>query len=342
MDINLFDFNLPYENIAQKPLENRQESKLMVVDRSTGQIFHKKFYDIVEYLNDGDVLVLNNTRVISARINGVNIETNGKMEFLLINNIENNIWEVMCKPGKRALVGRTFSFGNGKMKAKILEVKDDGNRIVEFDFEGDIYKVLDEIGKMPLPPYIKESLSDAERYQTVYSDKIGSIAAPTAGLHFTDDLIEKIKLKGVHVKYLTLHVGLGTFMPVKVDDIDDHKMHSEYYEINQEVVDTINNAKKNGKRIISVGTTTTRVLETVASNNNGKLIEYSGHTDIFIKPGYKFKIIDSLITNFHLPKSTLLVLISTFYERNKILRAYEEAILNGYRFFSFGDSMFII
>lgn len=342
MDINLFDFNLPYENIAQKPLENRQESKLMVVDRSTGQIFHKKFYDIVEYLNDGDVLVLNNTRVISARINGVNIETNGKMEFLLINNIENNIWEVMCKPGKRALVGRTFSFGNGKMKAKILEVKDDGNRIVEFDFEGDIYKVLDEIGKMPLPPYIKESLSDAERYQTVYSDKIGSIAAPTAGLHFTDDLIEKIKLKGVHVKYLTLHVGLGTFMPVKVDDIDDHKMHSEYYEINQEVVDTINNAKKNGKRIISVGTTTTRVLETVASNNNGKLIESSGHTDIFIKPGYKFKIIDSLITNFHLPKSTLLVLISTFYERNKILRAYEEAILNGYRFFSFGDSMFII
>lgn len=342
MDINLFDFNLPDENIAQKPLENRQESKLMVVDRSTGQIFHKKFYDIVEYLNDGDVLVLNNTRVISARINGVNIETNGKMEFLLINNIENNIWEVMCKPGKRALVGRTFSFGNGKMKAKILEVKDDGNRIVEFDFEGDIYKVLDEIGKMPLPPYIKESLSDAERYQTVYSDKIGSIAAPTAGLHFTDDLIEKIKLKGVHVKYLTLHVGLGTFMPVKVDDIDDHKMHSEYYEINQEVVDTINNAKKNGKRIISVGTTTTRVLETVASNNNGKLIESSGHTDIFIKPGYKFKIIDSLITNFHLPKSTLLVLISTFYERNKILRAYEEAILNGYRFFSFGDSMFII
>lgn len=342
MDINLFDFNLPDENIAQKPLENRQESKLMVVDRSTGQIFHKKFYDIVEYLNDGDVLVLNNTRVISARINGVNIETNGKMEFLLINNIENNIWEVMCKPGKRALVGRTFSFGNGKMKAKILEVKDDGNRIVEFDFEGDIYKVLDEIGKMPLPPYIKESLSDAERYQTVYSDKIGSIAAPTAGLHFTDDLIEKIKSKGVYVKYSTLHVGLGTFMPVKVDDIDDHKMHSEYYEINQEVADTINNAKKNGKRIISVGTTTTRVLETVASNNNGKLVESSGYTDIFIKPGYEFKIIDSLITNFHLPKSTLLVLISTFYERNKILSAYEEAISNGYRFFSFGDSMFII
>ncbi len=342
MDINLFDFNLPDENIAQKPLENRQESKLMVVDRSTEQIFHKKFYDIVEYLNDGDVLVLNNTRVISARINGVNIETNGKMEFLLINNIENNIWEVMCKPGKRALVGRTFSFGNGKMKAKILEVKDDGNRIVEFDFEGDIYKVLDEIGKMPLPPYIKESLSDAERYQTVYSDKIGSIAAPTAGLHFTDNLIEKIKLKGVHVKYLTLHVGLGTFMPVKVDNIDDHKMHSEYYEINQEVADAINNAKKTGKRIISVGTTTTRVLETVASNNNGNLVESSGYTDIFIKPGYEFKIIDSLITNFHLPKSTLLVLISTFYERNKILSAYEEAISNGYRFFSFGDSMFII
>lgn len=342
MDINLFDFNLPTENIAQTPLENREESKLMVVDRSTGQIFHKKFYDIIEYLNDGDVLVLNNTRVISARINGVNIETNGKMEFLLINNMENNIWEVMCKPGKRALVGRTFSFGNGKMKAKILEIKDDGNRIVEFDFDGDIYKVLDEIGKMPLPPYIKESLSDAERYQTVYSNKIGSIAAPTAGLHFTNNLIEKVKSKGVHVKYLTLHVGLGTFMPVKVDDIDDHKMHSEYYEISQEVADVINNAKKNSKRIISVGTTTTRALETVASNNNGNLVESSGYTDIFIKPGYEFKIIDSLITNFHLPKSTLLVLISTFYERNKILRAYQEAISNGYRFFSFGDSMFII
>lgn len=342
MDINLFNFNLPTENIAQIPLKNRQESKLMVVDRKTGKIYHKKFYNIVEYLNDGDVLVLNNTRVISARINGVNVETNGKMEFLLINNIKGNIWEVMCKPGKRASIGRIFCFGNGELKAKVLEIKDDGNRIVEFDIDGDIYRILDKIGEMPLPPYIKENLSNPERYQTVYSDKIGSIASPTAGLHFTNDLIDKIKSKGVKIKYLTLHVGLGTFMPVKVNDIDDHKMHSEYYELSQEVADAINDAKENGNRIISVGTTTMRVIEAVASNNNGSLVGESGYTDIFIKPGYKFKIIDSLVTNFHLPKSTLLVLVSTFYERNKILSAYEKAILNGYRFFSFGDSMFII
>ena len=343
MDINLFDFHLPSECIAQKPLKNRQDSKMMVVNRNNNTIEHKNFCDIIDYLNKDDVLVLNNTRVISARIKGINIESNGKMEMLLVRNVKDNIWEIMCKPGKRALIGKKFLFGDGKLEIEIIDIKDDGNRIAEFKFNGNIYEILNEIGEVPLPPYIKEKLNDSERYQTVYSDKIGSIAAPTAGLHFTDNLLNEIKLKGMKIVYITLHVGLGTFMPVKVNDLNEHKMHSEYYEIKKEVVDIINVAKKNGNRVISVGTTTMRTLETVASkSDDGLLFESYGYTDIFIKPGYNFKIVDSLITNFHLPKSTLLILISAFYDRNKILDAYSEAILNGYRFFSFGDSMFII
>lgn len=343
MDISLFNFHLPSECIAQNPLKNRQDSKMMVVNRNNDTIEHKNFCDIIDYLNKDDVLVLNDTRVISARIKGINIESNSKMEMLLVENIKDNIWEIMCKPGKRALIGKKFLFGDGKLQAEIKDIKDDGNRIAEFKFNGNIYEILNEIGEVPLPPYIKEKLNDSERYQTVYSEKIGSIAAPTAGLHFTDNLLNEIKLKGIKVVYVTLHVGLGTFMPVKVNDLNEHKMHSEYYEIKKEVVDVINFAKKNGNRVISVGTTTMRTLETVASkSDDGFLFESYGYTDIFIKPGYNFKIVDSLITNFHLPKSTLLVLISAFYDRNKILDAYSEAILNSYRFFSFGDSMFII
>lgn len=340
MNIDLFNFELPSRLIAQNPIKDRESSKLMIVNRKDDTLVHSNFKNIIDYLNEDDVLVLNNTRVIPARIYGVS-QTGGKIEFLLVNNIEGKIWEVMCKPGKRANVGKVFYFGNNDLEARVIEILHDGNRIVEFIYEGNIYDILDKIGNLPLPPYIKESLSDNERYQTVYSTKKGSIAAPTAGLHFTSSLLADIERKGVKVVYVTLHVGLGTFMPVKVDNIDDHKMHSEYYEITDEVASVINQAKTNGGRVIAVGTTTVRVLETIASIN-GKLMGASGNTDIFIKPGYNFKIVDSLITNFHLPKSTLLILISTFYNRDKILDAYQEAILNDYRFFSFGDSMFII
>lgn len=343
MNINLFDFELPKELIAQRPLKNRQDSKMMVVDRQKHEILHKNFFDIDSFLNEGDVLVLNDTKVFPARIYGFNLKSNGKMEMLIVKNIEGTLWEVICKPGKRALIGREFSFGGGKLKAKVVDIKDDGNRIVDFQFDGNIYDVLNEIGEMPLPPYIKEKLHNKDRYQTIYSDKVGSIAAPTAGLHFTKDLIQKIKSKGVDVVYITLHVGLGTFMPVKVNNLNDHKMHSEYYEIKSDVVKVINEAKRNGRRIISVGTTTMRTLESVAKNSDdGFLFESSGYTDIFIKPGHEFKIVDSLITNFHLPKSTLLVLVSAFYARERMLEIYKEAIENHYRFFSFGDSMFII
>lgn len=343
MNIEMFNFDLPSELIAQKPLENRHDSKMMIVNRKDHSIEHKNFYNVIDYLNYGDVLVLNDTKVISARIYGVNIESGGKIEFLLIKNIENNAWEAMCKPGKRALIGRKFSFGDGKLIAEIIDIKENGNRIVNLDFNGNIYDLLKEIGEMPLPPYIKCKLNNGDRYQTVYSTKIGSIASPTAGLHFTEELLEKIKLKGIKVVYVTLHVGLGTFMPVKVEDLNDHKMHSEYYEIDNNAVEIINDAKKNGNRVVSVGTTTMRVLETVASKSEtGLLFESSGYTDIFIKSGYKFKIVDSLITNFHLPKSTLLILISAFYNREKIFEFYGEAISKKYRFFSFGDSMFIM
>lgn len=340
MNIDLFNFELPNDLIAQSPIKDRKSSKLMIINRKTNEVSHRHFYDIVDYLNSGDVLVLNNTRVFPARIYGKS-EFGGNIEFLLVENIGNNIWEVMCRPGKRATIGKKFCFGDGLLQAEVLDIKEDGNRIVKLDFEGNIYDILDKIGNIPLPPYIKESLSDKERYQTVYSDKVGSIAAPTAGLHFTEELLEKIKLKGIHVVYVTLHVGLGTFMPVKVDNIDDHVMHLEKYEMTDDVARIINDAKKRGSRVIGVGTTTVRVLESIA-NRYGKVIGDSGSTDIFIKPGYEFKVIDSLVTNFHLPKSTLIILISAFYNREKILNAYEEAIVNRYRFFSFGDSMFII
>ena len=343
MDIDLFDFDLPKELIAQKPIENRQNSRMLVVDRKDGSINHEHFTDVIKYLNSGDVLVLNDTRVIPARIIGENVNSLGKMEFLLLRNIENNIWEVMCKPGRRALVGKKFSFGKGKLIAEIIEIKSDGNRIVNLDFEGNIYDLLKEIGEVPLPPYIKSSLDNGERYQTVYSEKLGSIAAPTAGLHFTLDVLEKIKLKGIKIVYLTLHVGLGTFLPIKVKNIYNHKMHSEYYEIDKYSCDLINSAKRNGNKVIAVGTTSMRVLETVGSiREDNVLFETSGYTDIFIKPGYKFKIVDALITNFHLPKSTLIILVSAFYKTEEILRVYNEAISKKYRFFSFGDSMFII
>ena len=345
MNIDMFDFNLPQELIAQTPSKNREESKIMVVNRKTGSIEHKKFYNICDYFQKDDVLVLNDTRVISARVNGINTSSDGKMEFLLLNNIKDNLWEVMCKPGKRAVVGRRFSCGDGRLIIEIKEVKENGHRIVELHFnsEENIYNIIEEIGEIPLPPYIKSNLDDNERYQTVFSNKLGSIAAPTAGLHFTQKLLEELRLKGVKVVYVTLHVGLGTFLPVKTRNLDEHKMHSEYYELNSESVNVINEAKRNGNRVIAVGTTTVRVLETVSSKSKDNfLFESSGYTDIFIKPGYEFKIIDSLVTNFHLPKSTLLILISAFYNRDKILEAYKEAITNNYRFFSFGDSMFII
>ena len=345
MDINMFDFDLPQELIAQTPSKNREESKMMVINREKNSIEHKKFYNILDYFQKDDVLVLNNTRVISARLKGVNLQSGGKMEFLLLKNIKDNLWEVMCKPGKRATVGREFLCGDNRLSLKIKEILDNGYRIVElfYNKNEDLYKIIDEIGEVPLPPYIKSSLEDGERYQTVYSNKLGSIAAPTAGLHFTNHILNKLKNQGVKVVYVTLHVGLGTFLPVKTQNLNEHKMHSEYYELSKETVNIINEAKIKGKKVIAVGTTTVRVLETVSSNSKDKLLfESSGYTNIFIKPGHNFKIVDSLITNFHLPKSTLIVLISAFYNRHKVLEAYKEAISHNYRFFSFGDCMFII
>lgn len=346
MNIDMFDFELPHERIAQEPLKTRHASKMMVIDRLNDKILHRSFCDILEYLNHGDVLVLNNTRVFPARIKGFNYDTGGKIEFLLVNNRGNDLWEVMCKPGKRAGLGKKFSFGNGTLLAEVIEIKSNANRIVQFRYnEGDFYEILNSIGEMPIPPYIHKKLYDAESYQTVYSNIVGSIAAPTAGLHFTDELLCNIKNKGVEIVYITLHVGLGTFTPVKVSNLEDHVMHSEYYEVSRETADIINLAKHYGRRVIAVGTTTVRTLETVSHIDMGgicKVCKSTGYTDIFIKPGYKFKIVDSIITNFHLPKSTLIVLISAFYNREKIIDAYKEAILNEYRFFSFGDSMFII
>lgn len=343
MNIKYFDFDLPQELIAQKPIKDRQDSKMMVIDRVNHTISHEKFYNIIDYLNKDDVLVLNNTRVFCARISGFNIETGGKMEFLLLKNLGDNLWEVMCKPGKRALIGRKFSFADGRFVAKIIDVLESGNRIVEFETDENLYELLKQVGDIPLPPYIKEKLENFERYQTVYSDKIGSVAAPTAGLHFTKGLIRDIIRKGVKIVYVTLHIGMGTFMPVKVDNLEEHRMHSEYFEISKETCDEINLCKLRGNKVIAVGTTAVRVLETVASRSKDRsLYECFGETDIFIKPGYEFKIVDSLITNFHLPKSTLLILVSAFYNRDRIIDSYNEAVLNKYRFFSFGDSMFLI
>lgn len=335
-----FYYDLPKEHIAQTPLEDRSSSKLMVLDRKEDTITHRKFSDITEYLNEGDCLVVNDTRVIPARLFGEKEKTGAHMEFLLLKRISDKTWEVMVKPGKRAQIGTRFVFGNGELKAEIKDITEGGLRVAEFEFDGIFEEVLDKLGNVPLPPYITEKLEDKERYQTVYSKNEGSAAAPTAGLHFTPELLEKIKEKGVKIAYLTLHVGLGTFRPVKVENVETHKMHSEFYMIDKENADIINSVKQNGGRIISVGTTSTRTLETVA-DSNGFINPTSGWTDIFIYPGYKFKVVDALITNFHLPESTLLMLVSALYDREKILNAYNTAVQNEYRFFSFGDAMFI-
>ncbi len=335
-----FYYDLPQEYIAQTPLSDRSSSKLMKINKLTGEIEHKIFKDIIDDLHPGDCLVLNDTRVIPARLYGEKEGTGGKIEFLLLSRKSTDEWEVILKPGKKAKPGARFIFGNGKLMAEVISTVNDGNRIVKFYYDGIWENVLDELGQMPLPPYITEKLADKERYQTVYSKNEGSAAAPTAGLHFTNELLSKIKDKGVNLAYITLHVGLGTFRPVKVDDVNNHKMHSEFYSLSKETADIINNTKKNGGRVISVGTTSTRTLETIA-DSDGFVREQSGWTDIFIYPPYKFKCVDCLITNFHLPESTLLMLVSALSTKDNILNAYEEAIKNNYRFFSFGDAMFI-
>lgn len=340
MKVKDFYFDLPEELIAQHPLEQRDSSKLMVVNRETGNIEHKHFHDILGYLKKGDTLVLNNTRVLPARLIGEKSETGGKIEFLLLKRLSGDKWECLAKPGKRARIGREFTFGDGKLKAVVTAIGEEGNREIEFKYDGIFEQVLDELGQMPLPPYIHEKLEDKERYQTVYSKEKGSAAAPTAGLHFTKELLEEIKAMGVNIAYLTLHVGLGTFRPVKVDDINEHVMHSEYYHLDAENAEIINNTKKNGGRIISVGTTSTRTLETIG-DENGMVKECSGWTNIFIYPGYKWKVVDNLITNFHLPESTLIMLVSSLAGKELTMKAYETAVENRYRFFSFGDSMFI-
>lgn len=335
-----FYYDLPPELIAQHPLDVRTSSRLLVMNKETGEVEHKHFRDITEYLNPGDCLVMNNTRVIPARLYGMKKDTGGKIEFLLLKRIDINTWNVILKPGKRARTGARFVFGEGLLEAEVIEVCDDGNRIVRFEYDGIWEELLDKLGEMPLPPYIKEKLEDKERYQTVYSKIDGSAAAPTAGLHFTNELICKIKEMGVNIAYLTLHVGLGTFRPVSVDNVEEHVMHTEHYDVTQEAADIINQTRKNGGRIIAVGTTSVRTLETVA-NDDGTISEQTGNTSIFIYPGYKFKVVNSIITNFHLPESTLLMLISAFAGKENIFNAYDIAVKERYRFFSFGDAMFL-
>ena len=335
-----FYYELPEELIAQHPMEKRDECRLMVLDKETGELEHKKFKDILDYFVAGDCLVLNDTRVLPARLLGVKESSGGKIEFLLLKRIDKNKWEILVKPGKKAKVGSRFIFGNGELKAEVISIEVEGNRIVEFEYQGIFEEVLDSLGQMPLPPYITEKLEDKELYQTVYSKEKSSAAAPTAGLHFTKDLLEKIKAKGVKIAYLTLHVGLGTFRPVKVEKIEDHHMHSEFYVLSREAAETINEVKAKGGRVISVGTTSTRTIETIA-DPQGFLKEQSGWTEIFIFPGYKYKVVDALITNFHLPESTLLMLVSALSNRDNIMLAYEVAVKEKYRFFSFGDAMFI-
>lgn len=335
-----FNFDLPKELIAQHPSERRDECRLLVLDKKTGAMEHKVFKDIIDYLNEGDCLVLNDTRVIPARLIGVKEGSGGKIEFLLLKRKDKDTWEILVKPGKKAKVGTRFDFGEGLLKAEVIAIGDEGNRIVRFEYDGIFEEILDRLGQMPLPPYITEELKDKEQYQTVYSKNEGSAAAPTAGLHFTEELLKRIKEKGVKIVFLTLHVGLGTFRPVKVEKIEDHHMHSEYYILSKESADIINSTKENGGRIISVGTTSTRTLETIG-DENGRVREASGWTDIFIYPGYKYKVIDGLITNFHLPESTLIMLVSALSTREIIMNAYKTAIEQKYRFFSFGDAMFI-
>lgn len=335
-----FYFDLPEELIAQDPLEDRSSSRLMVLDKNTGEITHRIFRDITEYLHPGDCLVINDTKVIPARLIGAKEDTGAKIEILLLKRKENDIWETLVKPGKKCRPGAKVVFGNGELRAEILEVLEDGNRLVQFSYEGIFEEVLDRLGQMPLPPYITHKLQDKNRYQTVYAKYEGSAAAPTAGLHFTKELLKEIEDSGVRIARVTLHVGLGTFRPVKVENVLEHHMHSEYYHVSKEAADIINDTRRNGGRVISVGTTSTRTLESVAQDD-GTIVPGSGNTEIFIYPGYKFKAIDCLITNFHLPESTLLMLVSALAGKAHILAAYEEAVKERYRFFSFGDAMFI-
>jgi len=341
LNIQDYDFELPEELIAQTPLLDRTSSRLLVMNKETGATSHRHFRDIIDYLDKGDTLVLNDTRVLPARLMGVKEDTGANIELLLLKQIEDDVWETLVKPAKKVKIGTVVSFGEGLLRAECTGILDHGGRHFKMIYDGIFYEILDQLGEMPLPPYIREKLEDQDRYQTVFAKERGSAAAPTAGLHFTDELLEKIRNKGVNITFITLHVGLGTFRPVSVDSIEDHEMHSEFYRITKETADLINETKRKGGRIVSVGTTSTRTLESVAQKFDGELQEDSGWTDIFIFPGYEFKAVDGLITNFHLPKSTLVMLVSALSSRDHILNAYNQAVDEHYRFFSFGDAMFI-
>ncbi|VDH11805.1 S-adenosylmethionine tRNA ribosyltransferase-isomerase [Lactiplantibacillus plantarum] len=336
-----FDYDLPHELIAQTPIKKRDSSRLLELDRQTGEMQDKHFYDIIDQLNPGDAVVMNNSRVMPARLYGVKPETGGHAEVLLLHNTEGDEWETLMKPAKRAKVGTVISFGDGKLTATVTAEKEDGIRMIEFHYDGIFMEILESLGETPLPPYIKEKLDDPDRYQTVYAKENGSAAAPTAGLHWTKELLQKVQDKGIKLVYLTLHVGLGTFRPVEEDNIDDHKMHSEFYRLDENAAKTLNEVRQNGGRIIATGTTSIRTLETIGSKFDGEIKPDSGWTDIFIKPGYQWKVVDAFITNFHLPKSTLVMLVAAFTGRDMILKAYQHAIDEKYRFFSFGDAMFI-
>ncbi|MEY8291959.1 tRNA preQ1(34) S-adenosylmethionine ribosyltransferase-isomerase QueA [Carnobacteriaceae bacterium 52-44] len=336
-----FDFNLPEELIAQVPLKDRSASRLMVLDHEQQTIEDKTFLDIIDELQPNDALVMNDTRVLPARLFGTKIETGAHLEVLLLKNTEGDRWETLMKPAKKAKIGTTIRFGDGHLTAEVIEELEDGGRILEFSYEGIFLEILEDLGEMPLPPYITEKLDEADRYQTVYARENGSAAAPTAGLHFTDEVLTQLKDKGVKLAFLTLHVGLGTFRPVNADNVEDHKMHSEFYQLSEETADILNKTKEKGGRVIAVGTTSIRTLETIANKFDGKLEADSGWTDIFIKPGYTFKFVDAFLTNFHLPKSTLIMLVSAFAGREFILEAYHHAVEEEYRFFSFGDAMFV-
>ena len=340
MNVSDFNYELPKELIAQDPLEKRSESRLMVLDKATGKVTHKHFYDIIEYINEGDCLIINNTKVIPARLYGIKEDTGAAIEILLLKRVDGNTWECLSRPGKKARVGARIVFGEGLLTGEIVDVVEEGNRLIRFEYEGIFEEILDKLGEMPLPPYITHKLQDKSRYQTVYAKYDGSAAAPTAGLHFTPELLQRLRDKGVKIAEVTLHVGLGTFRPVKVENVLEHHMHSEYYEITKEACDIINDTKANGGKVISVGTTSTRTVES-AADENGFLTPKKGVTDIFIYPGFNFKVIDSLITNFHLPESTLIMLVSALAGRENVLAAYEEAVKERYRFFSFGDAMLI-
>ncbi|WP_056951961.1 tRNA preQ1(34) S-adenosylmethionine ribosyltransferase-isomerase QueA [Lacticaseibacillus nasuensis] len=336
-----FDYDLPHELIAQTPLKERDASRMLVLNATTGDMADKHFYDILDYLNPGDAVVMNDTRVMPARLYGVKPDTGAHMEVLLLHNTEGDQWETLMKPARKAPVGAEIDFGDGLLKATVIKELDHGGRIIEFHYDGIFMEILDQLGETPLPPYINAKLDDSEMYQTVYAKEVGSAAAPTAGLHWTEDLLAKAKAKGVHLVYLTLHVGLGTFRPVSVDNIEDHKMHSEFYRFSQEAADELNDVRNHGGRIIATGTTSIRTLETIGTKFDGEIKADSGWTDIFIKPGYQWRLVDAFITNFHLPKSTLVMLVASFTGRERILNAYQHAIQERYRFFSFGDAMFI-